>query len=94
MENHLVVQAIGLTKIYRQGRLNVEALRGVNLDAAAGTYTVILGPSGGGKSTLLHLLGGIDRPTTGSLRVLGQSLEAASEVELTCFRCNAPGNPH
>jgi ABC-type lipoprotein export system ATPase subunit len=86
LENHLVVRAKGLTKTYRQGHLYVEALRGVNLEAAAGSYTVILGPSGGGKSTLLHLLGGIDRPTTGSLQVLGKSLEEANEVELTRFR--------
>lgn len=81
-----MVQTKGLTKTYRQGRLNVEALRGVNLDAPAGSYTVILGPSGGGKSTLLHLLGGIDRPTAGRVQVLGKALEAASEVELTLFR--------
>jgi lipoprotein-releasing system ATP-binding protein len=86
LENHLVVQVKGLKKMYRQGRLNVEALRGVDLEASAGTYTVILGPSGGGKSTLLHILGGIDRPTSGSLQVLGKSLEVASEVELTRFR--------
>ena len=64
----------------------MEALRGVDLDVRAGEFTVILGPSGGGKSTLLHLLGGIDRPDSGSLQVLGLALDKASEVELTCFR--------
>ena len=64
----------------------MEALRGVDLDVRAGEFTVILGPSGGGKSTLLHLLGGIDRPDSGSLQVLGLALDKASEVELTRFR--------
>ena len=86
MENNLVVQAKAITKTYRQNRLSVEALRGVDLDVRAGEFTVILGPSGGGKSTLLHLLGGIDRPDSGSLQVLGLALDKASEVELTCFR--------
>ena len=86
MENNLVVQAKAITKTYQQNRLRVEALRGVDLEVRAGAYTVILGPSGGGKSTLLHLIGGIDRPTAGSLWVLGEHLESASEVELTRFR--------
>jgi len=86
LENNLVVQAKAITKTYRQNRLSVEALRGVDLDVRAGEFTVILGPSGGGKSTLLHLLGGIDRPDSGSLQVLGLALDKASEVELTCFR--------
>jgi ABC-type lipoprotein export system ATPase subunit len=86
LENNLVVQGKAITKTYRQNRLSVEALRGVDLDVRAGEFTVILGPSGGGKSTLLHLLGGIDRPDSGSLQVLGLALDKASEVELTCFR--------
>jgi lipoprotein-releasing system ATP-binding protein len=86
LEIERVVQAKGITKIYRQNRLRVEALRGIDLEVKVGAYTVILGPSGGGKSTLLHLLGGIDRPTGGSLQVLGLCLDTASEVELTRFR--------
>jgi lipoprotein-releasing system ATP-binding protein len=86
LENNLVVQAKGITKTYQQSRLRVEALREVDLEVRAGAYAFILGPSGGGKSTLLHLLGAIDRPTKGSIKVLGKPLESASEVELTCFR--------
>jgi ABC-type lipoprotein export system ATPase subunit len=86
LDTDLVVHAKGLCKTYQNGRRRVEALRGVDLDVRRGSYTVILGPSGGGKSTLLHLLGGIDRPTAGSLQVLGMPLESASEVALTDFR--------
>jgi putative ABC transport system ATP-binding protein len=56
------------------------------LDIPAGAFAVIFGPSGGGKSTLLNLLGGIDRPTSGQIRVDGLRLETASEEQLTRFR--------
>lgn len=81
-----LIQARGLKKTYRRGAQQVEALRGVDLDLPAGEFAVILGPSGGGKSTLLHLLGGIDRPTAGQVRVDGFALESASESALTRFR--------
>ena len=81
-----LIQARGLEKRYRRGKVQVEALRGVDLDVPRGAFVVIVGPSGGGKTTLLHLLGGIDRPTAGQIRVNGQTLETASESELTRFR--------
>ncbi len=81
-----LIQARGLEKRYRRGKVQVEALRGVDLDVPSGAFVVIVGPSGGGKTTLLHLLGGIDRPTSGQIRVNGQTLETASESELTRFR--------
>ena len=81
-----LIQARGLEKRYRRGKVQVEALRGVDLDIPSGAFVVIVGPSGGGKTTLLHLLGGIDRPTSGQIRVNGQTLETASESELTRFR--------
>jgi ABC-type lipoprotein export system ATPase subunit len=82
----LVIQAVNLHKVYSRGRERVEALRGVNLEVARGAFVVVRGPSGSGKSTLLHLLGGIDRPTSGSVLVDGTSLETAGERELTRFR--------
>ena len=71
--------------------MQVEALRGVDLDVPRGAFVVIVGPSGGGKTTLLHLIGGIDRPSAGQIQVNGQVLETASESELTRFRCDHIG---
>jgi ABC-type lipoprotein export system ATPase subunit len=81
-----LIQARGLKKHYQRGKVQVEALRGVNLDIPRGAFIVIVGPSGGGKTTLLHLLGGIDRPSSGQICVDGQHLETASESGLTTFR--------
>ena len=74
-----------LRKVYGGAR-EVVALDGVDLDVAAGEFLAVLGPSGGGKSTLLHMLGGIDRPTSGEVIVGGRSLAAMSERELTLYR--------
>lgn len=75
-----------LHKSYRRGHERVEALRGIDLDLTAGSFAVVFGPSGGGKSTLLRMLGGLDRPTRGALRVNGTDLERSNEDELTRFR--------
>jgi len=75
-----------LYKIYRRGTESVEAVRGIDLEIKKGEFVVILGPSGGGKSTLLNLIGGIDHPTSGTVTINGFALEKASEESLTCFR--------
>lgn len=81
-----VVVTRDLHKTYKRGHELVEALRGVELELEAGAFVVIYGPSGGGKSTLLRLLGGLDRATRGVIHVNGVSLAEASEKELTHFR--------
>jgi putative ABC transport system ATP-binding protein len=75
-----------LVKTYHRGSETVEAIRGVDLEIQKGDFAVIYGPSGGGKSTLLHLISGIDHPTSGSVSINGFSLENASEESLTRFR--------
>jgi putative ABC transport system ATP-binding protein len=82
----VVFQARELTKVYRMGDVEVHALRSVDLELYRGEMVVILGPSGSGKSTLLNILGGLDVPTTGTVRFFEHDLTAASEAELTRFR--------
>jgi putative ABC transport system ATP-binding protein len=74
-----------LRKVY-EGAQPVVALDGVDLEVAPGEFLAVVGPSGGGKSTLLHLIGGIDRPTSGKVRVGNRSVGELSEGELTLFR--------
>ena len=75
-----------LYKTYRRGTESVEAVSGIDLEIQKGEFVVILGPSGGGKSTLLNLMGGIDRPSSGTVTINGFALEKASEENLTRFR--------
>ncbi|HEY9108345.1 MAG TPA: ABC transporter ATP-binding protein [Roseateles sp.] len=79
-------QARGLSKTYRTGEVEVQALRGVDLDVARGEFIVLLGASGSGKSTLLNLLGGLDTPTAGEIRFADHPLNGASEAALTAYR--------
>jgi putative ABC transport system ATP-binding protein len=82
----LVLKAIGLTKIYRMGEIDVAALRGVDLSLAEGELVVLLGASGSGKSTLLNILGGLDVVTTGQVWYRGRELTGEDEDDLTWFR--------
>jgi len=76
----------GVSKTYRVGEVEVQALRGVELDLYAGEFVVLLGASGSGKSTLLNILGGLDVPTGGEVYYLDHKLTGAVEEELTRFR--------
>ena len=75
-----------MRKIYHMGEVDVEALRGVDLDLYASEFVVLLGPSGSGKSTLLNILGGLDRATSGHVSYQGRDLADASERDLTTYR--------
>src|SRR2546430_147733 len=81
-----MMELVEVTKAYQQGRRSVQAVRGVSLSIAGGEFVSIMGPSGSGKSTLMHLLGGLDTPTTG--RVLFQGLDwgALSDRERSRLR--------
>lgn len=75
-----------LSKTYTQGEVAIQAVKNASLVIEPGQFIVLLGPSGGGKSTFLNLLGGMDRPTSGSIHYNGFALENASEEQLALFR--------
>lgn len=75
-----------LKKIYGSGENEVHALDGVNLQVEKGEFVAVVGTSGSGKSTLLHMLGGLDRPTSGSVTVDGKDIFSLKDEELTIFR--------
>jgi putative ABC transport system ATP-binding protein len=81
-----VFEARGVTRTYRMGEVEVQALRGVDLDLFDGEFVVLLGPSGSGKSTLLNLLGGLDVPTSGTIRYRDHDLTRDDDAALTRYR--------
>jgi putative ABC transport system ATP-binding protein len=81
-----VVEVQDVVKTYRRDDFLIKVLQGVNLQVAAGDFVALQGPSGSGKSTLLNLLAGIDRPTSGAVRVAGQDIGRLSESDLALWR--------
>lgn len=81
-----LIEIHGLNKTYKSGKLENQVLRDINLEISRGEVVSIMGPSGCGKTTLLNLLGGLDRPTSGSIFLNGKSLNDMNESEMTRFR--------
>jgi len=86
-----ILKVVDLRKIYKVGKVEVPALRGVNIEIQAGEFVSIMGPSGCGKSTLLHLMGGLARPSSGKVIVDGTDLSRTSDAERTRLRRNKIG---
>jgi putative ABC transport system ATP-binding protein len=86
-----IIRCRGVTKIYRQGAVDVPALQGVDLDVEAGDFATLSGPSGSGKTTLLSLIGGLDRPTAGDIAVDGEALERMDGARLADLRLKKIG---
>lgn len=81
-----MIEAKNITKVYKTGDLEFEALRGVSFTIKDGEFVAIMGPSGSGKSTLMHILGGLDNPTSGKYFLDGKDVSALSDDELADIR--------
>jgi len=81
-----VVTAREVTRRYGEGDMSVNALRGISLDVARGNLTAVMGPSGSGKSTLMHILAGLDKPTSGEVTIDGTSITTLGDTQLTKLR--------
>ncbi|HEX9381111.1 MAG TPA: ABC transporter ATP-binding protein [Gaiellaceae bacterium] len=81
-----VLSAKNLTRRYGEGETAVDALRGVSLDVPKGQLTAVMGPSGSGKSTLMHILAGLDKPTSGELSIAGTAISKLNDTDLTKLR--------
>jgi putative ABC transport system ATP-binding protein len=91
MSKGAIIEIRGLQKIYRVGKVDVHALRGVDLTVAAGEFLSIIGPSGSGKSTLFHIIGGLTPPTSGQVSVDGNDLAAMTDAGRTRLRKRTVG---
>jgi putative ABC transport system ATP-binding protein len=81
-----LIELAGVEKVYRTGKVEYRALRGVNLAIKSGDMVAIVGPSGSGKSTIMNMITGIDRPSSGTVTVDGQRIDEMSEEELAIWR--------
>jgi putative ABC transport system ATP-binding protein len=86
-----IIEVRDLRKVYRVGKVDVQALRGVDLDVAPGEFLAIVGPSGSGKSTLFHIIGGLTPATAGRVRIGGQDISSLSDAGRTELRKKSVG---
>jgi putative ABC transport system ATP-binding protein len=86
MDRHNIVRVVGVTKTFSLGKMDVQVLRGVDLEVAAGEYLSIMGPSGSGKSTLFNMIGGLDKPTSGRVFIDEVDISQLDAYELAWLR--------
>ena len=84
--NGSVVQVLNVHKEYRRGSERIDVLQGINLEIPQGDFLALMGPSGSGKTTLLNLIGGLDRPTSGTVEVAGEPISRLSDGQLAKWR--------
>lgn len=89
--NNYIVKTENLIKIYNSSKVKTHALKGLNLEIPKGSFSCIIGPSGHGKSTLLHLIGGLDKPTSGSVFIDGIDITKLSSSQLAQLRTKKIG---
>jgi len=89
--NDIIVKTENLVKTYNSSKVKTFALRGVSLEIPRGSFSCIIGPSGHGKSTLMHLIGGLDRPTEGHVFIDGADIAGLSNSELAALRAKKIG---
>ncbi|MBI3599571.1 MAG: ABC transporter ATP-binding protein [Nitrospinae bacterium] len=89
--NDIIVRTENLIKTYNTGKVKIFALRGINLEIPRGSFSCIIGPSGHGKSTLMHLIGGLDKPTEGSVFIDGLDITGLSNSGLSELRAKKIG---
>ena len=90
-DSDVLIELCELSKVYEQGSVQVRALDGLTLKIAKGAFTAITGPSGSGKTTALNLIGGLDLPTSGSVFLDGQRIDALSRAERAELRLSSIG---
>jgi len=86
LSNNNVIETKNLTRIYKLGDQEVQALRGVNLEIGSGQFVALKGRSGSGKTTLLNCIGGLDKPSSGSVSIFGEEIGGWNENKLTAWR--------
>ncbi|UCF92473.1 MAG: ABC transporter ATP-binding protein [Desulfobacterales bacterium] len=90
-ESSNIVRVTGVTKSFRLGKVEVQALKGIDLEIAKGHYISIMGPSGSGKSTLFNMIGGLDKPTSGKVFIDEVDIAQLDAYELAWLRCRKIG---
>jgi putative ABC transport system ATP-binding protein len=88
---HNIVRVAGVAKSFRMGKMDVRALKGIDMEIAAGEYLSIMGPSGSGKSTLFNMIGGLDKPTAGKVFIDEVDIAQLDAYELAWLRCRKIG---
>jgi len=91
MNNKTIIETKNLEKVYDDSKVAVHALRGVNLEVHEGEFMALSGPSGSGKTTLLNIIGALDHPTSGTVRVAGEDLSGFTKSELSRLRLDRIG---